>query len=93
MHAYLEGKTLVRESLAREHHGPRAVLNALNRLAGEYDKRCVTAQRELTVVEHQLRDYQARLDKPFAHEDYMRQLSGLRDQLKRSLSGAPVPEG
>ncbi len=69
------------------------MLNALNRLAGEYDSRRVTARRELTIAENQLRDYQARLGKPFAHESYMERLNSLRDQLKRGLSGSAPAEG
>jgi hypothetical protein len=40
-----------------------------------------------------LRDYQARLGKPFLHDVYLAELTTLRDQLKGGLSGAtPEPE-
>ncbi len=33
---YLEGATTRLDTLSRDHHGPRAVLNALDRLASAY---------------------------------------------------------
>ena len=63
--------------LSREHHGPRAVLNALDRLAGGYEPRCDTARQDLAIAEAQLRDYQARLGKPFPHDAYLAELTGL----------------
>ena len=39
-----------------------------------------------------MRDYESRVGKPFAHAEYMSQLSDLRDQLKLGLSEHP-PEG
>ena len=39
-----------------------------------------------------MRDYESRLGKPFAHEEYASQLADLRDQLKLGLSEHP-PEG
>jgi hypothetical protein len=39
-----------------------------------------------------LKDYEARLGKPFAHEAFMSELANLRDQLKLGLSEHP-PEG
>jgi len=40
------------------------------------------------IAESQLRDYQARLGKPFLHDTYLSELTSLRDQLKAGLSGA-----
>src|SRR5205085_386294 len=37
---YLEGTSTRQSMLSREHHGPRAVLNALDRLAGGYESEC-----------------------------------------------------
>ena len=90
---YLQGAATRQEKLSRLHHGPRAILNALDRLAGSYETDCATARRDLTVAEGQLRDYQARLGAPFPHDIYLRPLTALRDQLKAGLSGAAPEPG
>jgi hypothetical protein len=90
---YLEGAATRQSMLSREHHGPRAVLNALERLAGGYGAEVARVQQDLAVAEAQRRDYQARLGQPFAHDGYLQQLTALRDQLKARLSGATAPEG
>src|ERR1700722_20508531 len=59
----------------------------LLQIAIRYGSECVRVRQELTIAESQLRDYQARLGKPFAHEDYLAGLTELRDQLKAALSG------
>jgi hypothetical protein len=84
---YLEGATTLQSMLSREHHGPRAILNALERLASSYGTECTRVRQNLAIAESQLRDYQVRLDKPFNHEDYLSALTTLRDQLKAGLSG------
>jgi N12 class adenine-specific DNA methylase/trans-aconitate methyltransferase len=86
---YLEGAATRQDRLSREHHGPRAVLNALERLAGSYKTDCECLRRELVIAETQLRDYQARLGKPFLHDSHLAGLTSLRDQLKVALSGTP----
>jgi N12 class adenine-specific DNA methylase len=86
----LEGQTVREESVS--HHGPRAVLNALERLADTYGKRIDEAKADLKLAETQLTDYQARLGIEFSHEAYRTELAKLRDQLKISLSASP-PEG
>jgi hypothetical protein len=83
---YLEGAITRQSGLSREHQGPRAVLNALERLAGGYDSECDRMRRDLGIAESQLRDYHARLGKPFPHESYLSQLTELRDSLKTELS-------
>jgi hypothetical protein len=83
---YLEGATIRHTGLSREHRGPRAVLNALERLAGGYGPEGTGTRQELSIAESQLRDYQARLGKPFSHEAYLSEMTGLRDQLKAGLS-------
>ncbi len=90
---YLEGASTRMATLSREHHGPRAVLNALERLAGGYGPECDRVQRDLGIAESQLRDYQARLGKPFPHDDYTSELTTLRNQLKAGLSGAAQEPG
>jgi hypothetical protein len=74
--------------LSREHQGPRAVLNALDRLATGYGSDCDRVRQDLSIAEAQLRDYKSRLGKPFTLENYLTELTGLRDLLKAGLSGA-----
>ena len=90
---YLEGSTTRQTTLSRDHQGPRAVLNAIERLAGGYGSECNRVLRDLGIAESQLRDYQARLGKPFPHDAYMSELTALRDQLKAGLSGAAQEPG
>src|SRR6266851_6398144 len=89
--AYLQGATTRQSMLSREHHGPRAVLNALERLASGYGSECTHVQQDLAIAEAQLRDYQARLGTPFLPDSYLSKLTALRDQLKAGLSGV-TPE-
>ncbi len=89
---YLEGAITRQSQLSREHQGPRAVLNALERMAGSYGSECDRVRQELTIAESQLRDYQARLGAPFLHDGYFSELTELRDQLKADLAGkTPEP--
>jgi hypothetical protein len=90
---YLEGATTRQWTLSREHHGPRAVLNALERLAGGYGSECDRVREDLTIARDQQRDYQARLGQPFTHDAYLSGLTALRDQLKVGLSGATPEAG
>ena len=96
---YLEGETIRQVSLSKEHQGARAVLNALERLAGGYDAICDSVRQDLSIAEGQLRDYRARFGSPFPLDSYLTELSSLRDQLKAGLSGStpgpgadPLPE-
>ena len=75
---YLEGQITRQDTLSREHHGPRAVLNAVERLAGGYNVEGVRVRQDLAMMEGQLRDYQARLGQPFPHERYLTELTALR---------------
>ncbi|WP_202594955.1 DEAD/DEAH box helicase family protein [Blastopirellula marina] len=89
---YLEGAITRTSSLSKEHQGPRAVLNALQRIASGCAGETVRVQQELFIAESQLRDYQARLGRPFSHEAYISDLTSLRDQLKAKLSASgPEP--
>ena len=83
---YLEGSITRQYTLSRDHQGPRAVLNALERLATGYASESARVRQDLSIAESQLRDYQARLGKPFVHETYLAELTSLRDQLKAGLS-------
>jgi N12 class adenine-specific DNA methylase len=92
---FLEGALMRCDALSRDHHGPRAVLNALERLAGSYEAEAARARQERAIAEAQLRDYQLRFGEPFSHEAYVTELAELRDALKTLLSAAssaPVGE-
>jgi hypothetical protein len=58
---YLEGAIARQSALSRDHQGPRAVLNALERLAGGYGSECDRIRQDLAIAESQLRDYARRL--------------------------------
>lgn len=91
--AYLQGATARYDTLSRDHHGPRAILNALDRLAEGYASEIARIRQDLSIAESQLRDYQSRLGTPFSHEQYHATLTTLRDQLKSRLAGATTDEG
>jgi N12 class adenine-specific DNA methylase len=88
---YLEGAITRQSGLSREHQGPRAVLNALERLANAYGPDCERVRQDIGIAESQLRDYHANLGKPFTLDAYLFELTALRDQLKAGLSGAAHP--
>jgi hypothetical protein len=90
---YLEGAITRQSGLSRDHQGPRAVLNALERLATGYGSECVRVRQDLAIAESQLRDYRERLGKPFLHDKYLCELTELRDQLKTGLSSAALQSG
>ena len=88
----LDGAVRCREQLIRDNPGPRAVLNALERLADGYEGDIRHLKAEIALKEGQLKDYESRLGKTFEHEEYASQLADLRDKLKLGLSEKP-PEG
>jgi N12 class adenine-specific DNA methylase len=90
---YLEGAVTRKDTLSREHQGPRAVLNAVERLARGYRVECERTQQDLELARRQQQDYSARVGQPFQHAAYLDQLATLRDQLKAGLSGAERKEG
>lgn len=90
---YIEGETTRYDRLIRGSHGPRAVFNALDRLCSAYGNEIVGVRQDLSIAESQLRDYQHRIGKPFAHEKYQAELTALRDQLKASLAGIAAEPG
>ena len=90
---YLEGAVTRHSQLFRDHQGPRAVLNALDRLADSYRGQCDATRQELAIAEGQLRDYDARLGSAFGHDAYQAELTALRDQLKAGLSQATPEPG
>ena len=87
---YLEGATTRTYGLSKEHQGPRAVLNALERIANSYGTEITRLRSDNAITEGQLRDYQERLGKPFSHEAYLNELTAQRDTLKARLSSKQV---
>jgi len=90
---YVQGAIIRQDALSRDHQGPRAILNAVERLVKAYPLECTYTRQELDVAEAQQRDYQARRGKPFAHDAYLAELAGLRDQLRTGLSSATPQPG
>jgi hypothetical protein len=84
---FLEGSATRLSGLLRDNQGPRAVLNAVDRLANSYSSECVRVREDLSIAESQLRDYRARLGKLFAHDTILFELTTLRDQLRAGLAG------
>jgi hypothetical protein len=78
--------------LSREHRGPRAVLNAVDRLIGSDDAERERTLRDLALAQGQLRDYQARFGISFAQGEYLEALTVLRRQLEAALSETPSPD-
>jgi N12 class adenine-specific DNA methylase/predicted RNA methylase len=90
---FLDGAATRHGMLSRDHRGPRAVLNAVERLAGSYEDQCDATAAELAIAQAQHRDHEARLGRPFAHDAYLAELTALRDQLKAGLSQATPEPG
>jgi hypothetical protein len=90
---FLEGAATRHAMLSRDHQGPRAVINALDRLAGSYQGQCDATAADLAIAKAQQRDYEARLGRAFPHDAYLAELTGLRDQLKAGLSQATLEQG
>ena len=83
---YVEGALKRSTLLARETPGPRAVLNAVDRLLASAAQERDTTRRDLAIAQGQLRDYTARLGAAFAHTAYLEELTALRSQLAQALS-------
>ena len=62
---YLEGAATLRDTLSREHHGPRAILNALDRVAGSYRSSCDSVRKDLTIAECPASRLPGAVGKPF----------------------------
>jgi hypothetical protein len=90
---YIEGATTRRVRLSRDHQGPRAILNALERLVSTYDLEHGKTARDLDIAKGQLCDFEARQGVRFAHEAYLDELTSLRNQLELELSGTEPVDG
>ena len=91
LEAYLDGHLLRRTEL-RDNAGARAVLNAVERIAGSYQVERERAEQDKAVAEGQLVDFESRLGAVFQHLEYERTLTELRDKLKSGLSEKPSEE-
>ena len=89
---YIEGALRRSVPLARDVHGPRAILNAVERLIGSAEAERDKARRDLEIAQGQRRDYEARLGAVFAHAAYLEALTDLRNQLEAALS-RPAQDG
>jgi hypothetical protein len=85
----VEGTVTRFEPLSRDHHGPRAIMNAVARLVGGYEDEQRRAAKDLEISRGQLRDSQGRVGGTFQHGAYLEELHTLRDQLERALSDKP----
>ena len=72
---YVEGALRRSAPLARDVHGPRAILNAVERLIGSAAAERDKARRDLEIAQGQLRDYEARLGAGFPHATYLEALT------------------
>jgi N12 class adenine-specific DNA methylase len=84
---YIEGALRRVTPLARDVHGPRAILNAVERLIGSAAAERDKTRGDLAITQGQLRDYEARLGAAFAHAGYLAALTDLRTQLEAALAG------
>jgi hypothetical protein len=94
----VEGAVTRYGALSRDFHGPRAILNAVERIVGGYETERDRTARDAGIARGQQRDYEARLGATFAHTAYLDELTGLRNQLEAALSStaqqateAPLP--
>jgi hypothetical protein len=82
----VEGALTRVSQLARDFHGSRAILNAVERLIGSAAPEREKIARDVGIAQGQLRDYEARLGAGFAHAGYLEELTGFRNQLEAALS-------
>jgi hypothetical protein len=61
-------------------------LNGLERLLGSYATEIYRIERDTNLAETQLHDYQSRLGQNNTHENYLSELTSLRNARKQSLS-------
>jgi hypothetical protein len=89
---YIEGALRRSAPLARDVHGPRAILHAVARLIGSAAAERDKATRDLAIAQGQCRDYATRVGAGFAHAAYLEALTALRTQLEAALSSTTHEE-
>ena len=85
-----------RVGFASAHEFMQLYPNAKLLIAGKDDlardrRKLLTAK--IAITQGQMRDYEARLGAAFAHDGYLEELTGLRNQLETALSATPQAEG
>jgi len=88
----LTGTTEQTTQLAKDAHGSRAVLNALQRIAAGLPDAIGRIDTQITLDEKRLADFESRLGQAFLHAERLEQLTTLREQLRRALA-APTGSG
>lgn len=90
---YVAGAATRQSMLSRDHQGPRAILNAVERLVSGFGKECDRIRQDVAIAKSQLHDYEANVGMNFTHESVLSELVTLRDRLKAALSGkTPEPD-
>lgn len=92
MDVFLRGSLTRTAQLSRDHQGPRAVLNALQRLAAGYEEQIELATQDAELYGRQLTDYQQRQGLSFTEDAYLSELTSLRDELRSAMSLRPGPD-
>src|SRR4029450_2015411 len=72
--------------LSRDFHGPRAILNAVERLIGSAETEREKTARDVGIAQGKMRDYEVRLGATFVHTGYLDELTILRHHLEAALS-------
>lgn len=85
---YVQGAAYRRDRMRKDFQGPRAVLNAVERLVSGYVTERERSERDLAIDRGKLRDYRERKDGAFPHEAYRRELEGVRNEIENALSAA-----
>ena len=88
---YVEGAMTRITGVSSVNPGPRAVLNAVERLLESFPVEITHIEQDMSIAESQLHDYEARLGKSFVHEAYVSELAQLRNALKERLTGRTDP--
>src|SRR5262245_56789409 len=77
------------ERFLSDAQGARAVLNAADRLIASQGEQHALAERNMSVMRGQQRDFEARLGAVFPHSAYLEALTELWDQLESALAFDP----
>lgn len=89
---FVDGATSMTRRLAGGTPGPRAVLNALDRIIEELPQRAEKVRVDIAQARKHLEDYRDRVGTPFEYEAYFSELSSLRNELNDALSRPEMSE-